>query len=479
MPFSSDPIGQPEPIITNVTSTSLLLSWAEPVQPNGVITGYSVQRRRSSVTPLEHDVGVSFDGTGIASFPPGVANLGGFSNEICLMFRTLRPQGTLLYYINLAGSDLLAIGLRGGLPYFIFDAGTGSGEAVPSVQSGVTFSDGEWHSLVAVQNGRTGTITVDGVYSGSGQSLGQDSVIASSQGLHIGGVPSMAPLTTLAGGATVSRSRFAGCLFDVVLNGQSLDVSLSSTDEGVDLVNGCPVDIESGWRLVGAGYVALEENSITMSDFSLTFDLHTRDSDALVLFMHSEDLSSFLALELRSSTLYSVVNSNETRELLIGRPNAVCAMEDITIRITVNGSVVSIHVPMEDTYIVTDAWSAAVLSSAVYFGGIPRESPGHSLAAQHRLNVGTPLSGCVRAVELVIGGVNAGIMVGESMNIRFDGCGPRGRGCVSSADFSVGPLLSYTDSVLEPFTGKYCQNSTKMTILQLTVCCRLFTPCDQ
>ena len=437
-----------------MTSTSVSLSWAGPNQPNGIITEYSVSRRRSSATPLEQDVGVAFYGTGLASFAAGVANLGSFSNEIRLTFRTLVPQGVILYYINQAGSDLLAIELRGGVPYFIFDAGTGSAEIAPVVQSGMTFSDGEWHSLIATQNGRTGSILVDGMYSGTGMSPGQDSVIASSQALHIGGIPSAAPLSTIEGGATLSRSRFAGCLFNVVLNGEEVDLTQSSSSEGVDVVNGCPVDVGSGWRLVGNGYVALEENSISHSDFSLTFELHTLDSDALVLFAYSADLENALGIEIRNSSLYVVARGNGTRYILIGRQHAPCAANNLSIRLTVNGTTVSISTLGEDSYIVTNSWPVTILTSAVYFGGVPRGSPGYALAVQLGLNVATRLSGCMRSVELVSGGVGVGVSVGDSSQVRFDGCGlTRGSGCVSPVDVNVGTGMSYTDAPLESFTG--------------------------
>ncbi len=454
----TDPIGQPDPTVVNVTSTTVSLSWEGPSQPNGIITDYSVQQRRSSATPNEQDVGVAFYGTGLASFAAGVANLGGFSNEIRLMFRTLSQQGTLLYYINQAESDLLAIELRDGIPHFIFDAGTGSAVVVPELQSDVIFSDGQWHSLVATQNGRTGSILIDGVYSGSATSPGQDSIITSSQGLSVGGIPSSAPVRTLVGGATLSRSSFAGCMFGVTLNNEVLDMTLSSPSEGVGLVDGCPVDVESGWRLTGNGYIALEENSITSADFSLSFKLRTTDSDALLFFAYSADnMNNALGIEIRNSSLYAVAYSNETGEIsTIGPRNSLCQMSDILLRLTVNGTNVMISILGEYSFIVTNSWPVTVLSSAVYFGGVARESPGNSLAIRLGLNVDTPLSGCVRGVELVTSGVSVGVAVGASYQVRFDGCGPRGSGCGSTTDSNVGMATMYTDSSLVSFTGKFC-----------------------
>ena len=458
--FLTAPVGQPDPSVVNVTSTSVSLMWAEPARPNGLITDYSVQRRRSSTTPLEYDVGVAFDGNGIASFASRIANLGGFTNEIRLTFRTLRPEGILLYYINQAGSDLLAIELRDGLPYFVFDAGSGSGVAVPAVEAGTTFNDGEWHSVVASLTGQAGSILVDGTYMGSGMSPGSDRVISSSQALHIGGIPSSSPVSTIVGGATLGRNRFAGCLFGVTLNGETLNMSRSDPSEGVELVDGCPVDVGAGWRLRGSGYLALEAGLITGPDFSLTFDLHTSDSDGLVFFVHSADSASALGMEMRDSTLFIVAHSNDTREVSVGSPHSACSTEYLSVTLTVSGTEVTVSVSGGGVVAVADPWLPVVLSSSIYFGGIPRGSPSYNLAAQIGLNVDTPLSGCVRLVELVTGGVSVGVRVSDSSQVAFDGCGPRRSGCVSPAEFSLGTTMSFTDSPLESFTGESCDMHT-------------------
>ena len=428
--------------------------WAEPAQPNGLITDYSVQRRRSSTTPLEYDVGVAFDGNSIASFAARIANLGGFTNEIRLMFRTLRPEGVLLYYINQAGSDLLAIELRGGLPYFVFDAGSGSGLAVPAVEVGTTFNNGEWHSVVASLTGQTGSILVDGMYTGTNMSQGLDSVISSSQALHIGGILSSSPVSTIVGGATLSRSQFAGCVFGVTLNGETLDMSQSDPSEGVELVDGCPVDVGAGWRLGGSGHLALAAGLITDPDFSLTFDLHTSDSDGLVFFVHSADSASALGMEMRGSTLFVVAYGNDTREVSVGSPHSACSMEDFSITLTISGTEVIVSVSGGGVVAVADPWLPVVLSSSIYFGGIPRGSPSYNLAVQIGLNVDTPLSGCVRLVELVTGGASVDVRVSDSSQVAFDGCGPRRSGCVSPVEFSLGTVMSFTDSSLESFTGE-------------------------
>lgn len=430
--------------------------------PNGIISSYSLQRRSPPTMISQRDVGVAFDGNGIASFSPGEANLGGFSNELRLRFRTFQPQGVLLYYINTAGTDLLAIELRNGVPYFIFDAGSGTGVVRPDFQGGpdVLFNDGEWHTVVASQTGQTGIILVDGLYTGANSSIGTDSVISSSQALHIGGIPDSSPLQTITGGvASSSRligQNFAGCIFGVVLNGQTLDFSLSDLSAGVDVVSGCPVGLERGWSFIGGGFLTLSENIISSSDTMLNFDLRTSDSNALVLFVHSSDLSSGIGIEIRDSALNLVVNNNGTTSRTVaGDVGGACDGEWHRVELVMTVSSVTLSLdtsPSGSLFLLSDI----LLSSAVYFGGIPQDSRGHNLAVQTGLGVGIPLSGCVRMVELVVGdGGGVEVTPVASLLVRFDGCGlGRGVSCDTPLDRNTGTEMSFIDVGLNPFTGK-------------------------
>ena len=133
----------------------------------------------------------------------------------CSVSEPSGPSGILLYFINSAQTDLLAIELRGGVPWFIFDAGSGPGAVRP--EGDMTFDDGLWHEIVAVQEGRVGTITVDGVYTGSGLSFGSSQVVSSNQDLYVGGIPVSVPRMTLFGdvnpNATLMGRNFAGAFF--------------------------------------------------------------------------------------------------------------------------------------------------------------------------------------------------------------------------------------------------------------------------
>lgn len=401
---------------------------------------------------------MSFDGTGLAHFSPGVVSLGGFSNEIRLRFRTFQSDGVLLFYINTAGSDLLAIELRGGVPYFLFDAGSGTG-VVSVASQGVVFNDGQWHSVVASQSGQRGVLILDGVYTDTSNSTGTDRVISSFQALHIGGVPDSLPRQTVTGGVASSRISggiFAGCVFGVVLNGQALDFSLSDPLlSGVDVVNGCPVEQQRGWSFLGGGFLGLSGNNIT--DFTMTFDLRTLDPNALITFAHSSDLLDGVGIELRNSTLNLIVSSNGmVSRTMVGGEGDVCdgAWHRLEL-VLLTGPSASLSLDDGSPGSLPLPSSVLVLPD-VYLGGIPQYSMSYNLAANSGLVVDLPLSGCVRMVELVTGeGIRLDLVTTSSALVRFDGCGlGGGMSCESPLDRNVGSNMTFADVGLDPFTGE-------------------------
>ncbi|KAL5517825.1 hypothetical protein EMCRGX_G003448 [Ephydatia muelleri] len=60
---------------------------------------------------------------------------------------TYNPSGILFYQINSVMTDFLGVKLHGGLPWLIFDVG--SGPAVVGSNSTRTFNDGQWHTHVS------------------------------------------------------------------------------------------------------------------------------------------------------------------------------------------------------------------------------------------------------------------------------------------------------------------------------------------
>lgn len=427
------PSGQPPPQVNETTPFSISLGWGPPLEPNGVISSYSVLQRAPSLSPspLRRDVGVAFDGNIIKRFSSEDHALGGIANMITLSFRTFSRRGTILYYINEAGTDYIAIELRNGVPWFFFDAGSGPAVIRPLLAAADTvFNDGEWHSVTATQSSRTGTITIDGIHSGSGESSGTDQVISSRQTLHVGGIPGGLPRSTLLGlqldNSTLEGSNFAGCLFGLVLNGQFVDFS-DSTQVGESVIDnnipGCSLQLEPGLSFLGGGYLSFPSSTLHSASFSWSFDIRSTHSEGLVFFVH-DGVQSAIAVEVQQSLVYLIVLSNGVSQRRAGGGNAVCDGEWHTILIDQSLDEVFISVDGSGESLFLRSINT-VFSSGVFFGGVPMGTLGYSIAQSAGVNLAAPFSGCVRprVSEVVVGGVPVSIPSPTSHYlVRFDGC---------------------------------------------------------
>uniref|UniRef100_A0A287D8F4 Agrin n=1 Tax=Ictidomys tridecemlineatus TaxID=43179 RepID=A0A287D8F4_ICTTR len=105
--------------------------------------------------------------------------------RLALEFRSLEPQGLLLYNGNARGKDFLALALLGGRVQLRFD--TGSGPAI--LTSSVPVEPGRWHRLELSRHWRQGTLSVDGETPVLGESPSGTDGLNLDTDLFVGGVP--------------------------------------------------------------------------------------------------------------------------------------------------------------------------------------------------------------------------------------------------------------------------------------------------
>lgn len=412
-----------------------------------------MHRRTPSLlpTPARNDVGVSFTGTGYATFTP--SNPSRFDNELVLQFRTLDCCGIIFYSINTAKTDMFAIELRDGIPWLIFDAGSGPGAVRP--EGNTTFNDGAWHRLRVTQVGSAGTITVDNMYTGSGQLLGSNTVIA--YVVHyVGGLPSDADLQTLNGNlnseAVLSGHTFAGCLYNVAFNDIIFDFSTGFPGVGRP-DNGCPVDLVTTVQLLGGGYFSLAEDTITGNSFNTSFQFRTTHSDGLLLFVSSSTGDVMYGIELHNSNLHLVMNGISTILTTVDPP---CNREwhSITISQTEDSLSLTLDDILQQSFTFTDTTTSFF---RIFFGGVPYNSIASALALDVGLNTDTPFSGCIRFSEhfFYLAGQPITPTIAESELVNFDGCGTApGTSCISAwVEIDAGTDRSITDTFLTPFSG--------------------------
>ena len=407
-------------------------------------------------------MGTSFDGTGVATFTAassGQTFLSGFINQATLQFRTLNPSGTLLYQINGVSTDFLGLELRGGLPWLLFDAGSGPVAIRPNTT--LTFSDGQWHTVAVSQVGQQGTIVVDGAYVGVGQSPGTDRVLGSAPTLYLGGIPASVPRTSVAGWSrpdtVMTGASFSGCLFNVTLNGNGLPLSSQTYPHpGVGLPQqGCPAGLTKGMAFLGGGYLAPVLSNQWGAYWEIELDLRTTDSKGLLLSMLG--LGDFLTLQLQNSSivLSVYIGGDVVRSRPVG--GSLCDGQWHTVLLEQTQETFSVTVDSTWTESVSTS-IVPLLTTEVYFGGFPSTSGGYTWVQQLGVDTATPYSGCL-VPSVWLNGTSVQLEVASSQFVKFDGCSgdqvSPGSIC-SSPVTSVSTHLqtSLTDSGLRPFTGE-------------------------
>ncbi|KAL5500399.1 hypothetical protein EMCRGX_G011954 [Ephydatia muelleri] len=92
--------GPSSPLILNTNSSSMSLQWNAPLQPDYVITAYTLHHRVPSLKSQSE-----------MWAPPSTATV---------QFHTYNPSGILFYQINSVMTDILEVKLHGGLPWLMF-----------------------------------------------------------------------------------------------------------------------------------------------------------------------------------------------------------------------------------------------------------------------------------------------------------------------------------------------------------------------
>eukprot|EP00731_Ephydatia_muelleri_P002722 Em0001g2722a len=154
--------GPSSPLILNTNSSSMSLQWNAPLQPDYVITAYTLHHRVPSLKSQSE-----------MWAPPSTVGAWLHSAGTCSFVVLLtRPQSSSIpttpaafSSTNSVMTDFLGVKLHGGLPWLIFDVG--SGPAVVGSNSTRTFNDGQWHTghmVLFEQASNTFYVTVDTVH---------------------------------------------------------------------------------------------------------------------------------------------------------------------------------------------------------------------------------------------------------------------------------------------------------------------------
>lgn len=466
--FLLAPEGQGQPTVLSVDSSTLYLKWSQPQTPNGPLPpSYNLSRAYSALyfpRPLV-TAGVHFPGLGYYKFPSDFVKPGA-SNDIQFWFRTQYASGLLLFLASDGSqTDMLAVELRDGKPWLIFDCQ--DGPVAFTISQSVRFDDGEWHQLKIKRVSRRGTLTVDG-YQASRDSPGLATVISTNTGVYIGGLPSTFTLLRQdTGNAVLSRISFIGCVRGIISDSRQLDWSSALEAFSVEPQrNGCPArDKKKALLLRGGGYVAIDSTKadiLTSNIFSFTLMFRTQLSSGLLLFAYGPTTTFAIQFaENQVETMYvtSSVQGSVTIPPLSGE---ICDGE--WHNLTITNFVGRLTIIVDSNTVVRSGITNLVIQSIFYLGGVPWGSSAETVAQQAGVNVESSFGGCM-IVQSTAKEIDYPKVVTAMHNADLDGCHPESTVAVSSQVGKCLPFNSsvvysgktemFNDSSVDVFTGKF------------------------
>ena len=373
---------------------------------------------------------------------------------------------------------MLALELRAGVPWFIFDAGTGPAAIRPIGDA--TYNDGEWHEITISRLRRNGSISIDGSSTGTGQSLGSNEFVGKPDVLYIGGLENDAALRTVSGSmnpnATLKGFSFAGCLFGVKFKNNYLNFSaLLNPNPGVGSPNkGCPLNQESGITFLGGGYLSMPYSPPKTNPFSISVWFRTTRPSGLFFYVHSSN--SYILVALQDSDIVVKVKSEDSGEVSLTSSQIVLQSN------LCSGQWYKLEVLKESDGIILNiadnSFSASVenlninTTSNFYLGGLPESSEAWDSYRESFSDYPKGFSGCMRNFQMDDEIVDLHKDFGDALqHVRFDGCDASSPDssllCTEEeTSFGTGLIQTASDTGLVPFTGKcYLFHSVDVHVL--------------
>ncbi|XP_069370850.1 laminin subunit alpha-2 isoform X9 [Paralichthys olivaceus] len=352
-------------------------------------------------------VSVSSGGDCLRSYRPEIRK--GRYNTIILHVKTTTPDNLLFYLGSAKYVDFLALEMRKGKVNFLWDVGSGVGRVEYPHH---TIHDGNWHRIEASRNGLNGTISVfplEGSMAGmmptpaSANSPTAYTILDVDQNayLFVGGI-----LGTVKRADAVRTSTFTGCMGETFLDGKPIGLWNYRDRQGD--CKGCAVspqrsDGEGIVQLDGEGYAAVGRPTRWNPNVSsVTFKFRTFSSEALLMYLATEDMKDFMSLELSegkvkvnfdlgsgvgSAVSASRHNDGSWKSLTMSRNKKQATV-----------TVVDINSSAEEKIVATSPGSATGLNlkehQKIYFGGLPTIGNYRSEITLKRY------AGCLREIEV-------------------------------------------------------------------------------
>ncbi|XP_061742141.1 laminin subunit alpha-2 isoform X4 [Nerophis ophidion] len=356
-------------------------------------------------------VSVSSGGDCLRSYRPDIRK--GRYNTIILHVKTTTPDNLLFYLGSAKYVDFLALEMRKGKVYFLWDVGSGVGRVE---YPHLIIHDGNWHRIEASRNGLNGTILVyplEGPQAAtvpvpnSANSPTTYSILDVDQNayLFVGGI-----LGTIKKADAVRTTTFTGCMGETFLDGKP--IGLWNYRERQGDCKGCVISPqttngEGTVQLDGEGYAAVGRPTRWNPNVSsVTFKFRTFSTDALLMYLATEDMKDFMSLELNGgkvkvnfdlgSGIGSAISANRQND---GRWKSL-TMSRNKKQATV--TIVDIDSNAEEKIVATSQGAATGLNlkenQSIFFGGLPTIG-NYSMKSRSEVILKRYI-GCLREIEV-------------------------------------------------------------------------------
>ena len=374
--------------------------------------------------------------------------------------RTRFPDGLVFYAASDQQEDMLAVELRSGKPWFIFD--TETGPAAFTVSGSIRIDDGAWHTVLVTRTRRDGEIRVDGVYVGRGSGGGSANIIGQISSFFVGGLPtSHQNRRSDTGDVVLKRAYFIGCLKGMKYKNVNIDFNQAVQSSVDHLYTHCPSDLTFGIHFKGGGYAVLPSGNFSGGSlFVIQMFIRTTYSSGLLLFAYDGSTTAIaLTIDAGNLTLSFKTPSRTGKES--ARYPQICDGRWHNVTLTGFSSLSVLHID-GSSLTFSSVPPDAVVNSRVYLGGVPKESVAANML---KALINTDLiafGGCLRSIQFARKVVVQRDVL-ESRNVAFDGC-PADFGPSSSVATCTDPSRvvgqrqsspSTVDSGLRAFSGKH------------------------
>ncbi|KAL2098580.1 hypothetical protein ACEWY4_005060 [Coilia grayii] len=429
------PDGLSSPKLTALNMTAIAVSWAAPRELNGPPPTYQLERTDVSLSdPFDPVVrGVRFPGHGYFRFPNFTLPVNTDFTGLQLSFRTRALNGLILCALSPGHQEeYVALQIQNGRPFFLFDPQASAVALSPQGDGGRSYSDGQWHHVIATRKQAVGTIIVDNQYRGDARLVTQG---------------------------------FVGCLRDVLV--QRVERPLEEWEplrweSALEEVNtyhsweGCPTHRDEGAHFLGQGYLELKREIFSGGqDFQISFEFKTDQLNAMLLFAYDTDGEDYIMAEVEGGILTWTLQwgGGQTQvSLWVGLSYCDGSWNSLSLAKRGAQAFASLNHASEQER----APRAGLLkvTSPLYLGGIPLRLHHHVLTGRSHLH---GFGGCVKDLRFGRGpGVSLLALSSDAVRVDLDGC--------LSADSSVhcrgndsilvytGPAQDALDLAVQPFT---------------------------